>query len=155
MEGGDHTDKLIAYFSASGVTERAARDLASAAGAALYRIEPEKPYTAADLNWTDRMSRSSEEMKDPSARPAIKGARPDLSSYGIIYIGFPIWWGVAPRIINTFIESCDLKGKRIVIFATSGGSPLSHAVMDLARKYPDLHFEEGKLLNGKVASDII
>ena len=148
-------DKLIAYFSASGIAERAAKGLASAAGAALYRIEPEKPYTAADLDWTDRMSRSSEEMKDPSSRPAIKGPCPDLSSCGIIYIGFPIWWGVAPRIINTFIESCNLRGKRIVVFATSGGSQLAPAVKDMKKKYPDLHFEEGKLLNGRVTADII
>ena len=94
-------------------------------------------------------------MKDESARPAIAGDLPDLSAYETLYIGFPIWWGVAPRIINTFMEGCDLRGRKIVIFATSGGSSLPYAVDDLRRKYPDLDIAEGKLLNGHVDGDII
>lgn len=147
--------KLIAYFSASGITGRAARKLADAIKADIYQIRPERPYSAADLDWTDRKSRSSAEMKDESARPAIAGDLPDLSAYDTLYIGFPIWWGVAPRIINTFMEGCDLRGRKIVIFATSGGSSLPYAVDDLRRKYPDLDIAEGKLLNGHVDGDII
>ena len=147
--------KLIAYFSASGITGRAARKLADAIKADIYQIRPERPYSAADLDWTDRKSRSSAEMKDESARPAIAGDLPDLSAYDTLYIGFPIWWGVAPRIINTFMEGCDLSGREIVIFATSGGSSLPYAVDDLRRKYPDLDIAEGKLLNGHVDGDII
>lgn len=147
--------KLIAYFSASGITGRAARKLADAIKADIYQIRPERPYSAADLDWTDRKSRSSAEMKDESARPAIAGDLPDLSAYDTLYIGFPIWWGVAPRIINTFMEGCDLSGRKIVIFATSSGSSLPYAVDDLRRKYPDLDIAEGKLLNGHVDGDII
>ena len=147
--------KLIAYFSASGITGRAARKLADAIKADIYQIRPERPYSAADLDWTDRKSRSSAEMKDESARPAIAGDLPDLSAYDTLYIGFPIWWGVAPRIINTFMEGCDLSGRKIVIFATSGGSSLPYAVDDLRRKYPDLDIAEGKLLNDHVDGDII
>ena len=147
--------KLVAYFSANGITGRAARQLADAAKADIYEIRPEKPYSAADLDWTDRNSRSSVEMKDVSMRPAIAGSLPDLSAYDAIYIGFPIWWGVAPRIINTFIEGCDLRGKKIAIFATSGGSPLPYAVDDLMKRYPDLDIIAGRLLNGRVDGDII
>ena len=147
--------KLIAYFSASGITGRAARKLADAIKADIYQIRPERPYSAADLDWTDRKSRSSAEMKDESARPAIAGDLPDLSAYDTLYIGFPLWWGVAPRIINTFMEGCDLSGRKIVIFATSGGSSLPYAVDDLRRKYPDLDIAEGKHLNGHVDGDII
>lgn len=147
--------KLVVYFSASGVTRRKAEALASAIGADFHEIIPEKAYTAQDLDWMDKKSRSSVEMKDESSRPEIKGGKIDLSEYDTVYIGFPIWWGVAPRIINTFIEENDLKGKRVVIFATSGGSPLPPAVKDLQRKYPDLDIESGKLLNGRVDGDVI
>lgn len=147
--------KLIVFFSASGVTRKAAEALAAVSGADTYEIIPEKIYTDEDLDWRNKKSRSSVEMQDESSRPAIKGDLPDLSSYDTVYIGFPIWWGVAPRIINTFIEKSDLKGKRIVIFATSGGSALPYAVKDLGKKYPELNIESGKLLNGKVTEDII
>lgn len=147
--------KLIVFFSASGVTRKAAEALAAVSGADTYEIIPEKIYTDEDLDWRNKKSRSSVEMQDESSRPAIKGNLPDLSSYDTVYIGFPIWWGVAPRIINTFIEKSDLKGKRIVIFATSGGSALPYAVKDLEKKYPKLNIESGKLLNGKVTEDII
>lgn len=147
--------KLIVFFSASGVTRKAAEALAAVSGADTYEIIPEKIYTDEDLDWRNKKSRSSVEMQDESSRPAIKGNLPDLSSYDTVYIGFPIWWGVAPRIINTFIEKSDLKGKRIVIFATSGGSALPYAVKDLEKKYPELNIENGKLLNGRVTEDII
>ncbi len=147
--------KLIAYFSASGVTEKRAEELGRITGADLYRISPEEPYTSKDLDWTDRKSRSSVEMRNPDARPAIAGSYPDINAYTTVYIGFPIWWGAAPRIINTFIEGNDLSGKDIVIFATSGGSALFPAVEDLRKRYPDLDIEAGRLLNGKVTEDII
>ena len=146
--------RLTAYFSASGVTAKAARELAALINSDLYEIEPAEPYSAADLDWMDKKSRSSLEMKDSSSRPAIRGPLPDTSGYDMICIGFPIWWGVAPRLINTFIESCDLQGKQIVIFATSGGSQLEHAVNDLRRSYPEHNIRSGRLLNGRV-TDII
>ena len=147
--------KLVAFFSASGVTARAAAELAGIIGADVYEIVPEVPYTAADLDWMDRKSRSSLEMKNQNSRPDIKWDKPDLLWYDCIYIGFPVWWGVAPRIINTFIEGNDLSDKKIVIFATSGGSSLSPAVKDLQKRYPKLDIKEGKLLNGRVTGDIV
>ena len=110
---------LVAYFSATGVTERVAKMIADVTGADLYRITPEQPYTAADLDWRNEQSRSSLEMKDPSSRPAIAGKMEDIKTYDVIYLGFPIWWYTAPTIINTFIESNDLHGISIVPFATS------------------------------------
>ena len=147
--------KLIAFFSASGTTRKAAIALSLITEADLFEIKPAEPYTARDLDWNDRKSRSSLEMKDPGSRPELKEAEVDLEDYDMIYIGFPIWWGIAPRAVNTFIESNDLEGKEIVIFATSGGSALSPAVNDLAGKYPNLKIRSGKLLNGRVTEDII
>ena len=140
--------KLVAYFSASGVTERAARTLAEAANADLYEIKPAQPYTQADLNWQNKQSRSSTEMGDKSSRPSLaeKGAK--IDSYDVIFLGFPIWWYTAPRIINTFLESYGFSGKKIVLFATSGGSGLSKTVADLKMSEPNATFVEGKLLNG-------
>ena len=115
---------LVAYFSASGVTEKAAQNLAKAAGADLYQIRPAVPYTGADLNWMDKKSRSSVEMNDKSSRPAIADKDAHIEQYDTIFLGFPIWWYVAPTIINTFLESYDWTGKKIVLFATSGGSGL-------------------------------
>ena len=111
---------LVAYFSASGVTEKAAQNLAKAAGADLYQIRPAVPYTGADLNWMDKKSRSSVEMNDKSSRPAIADKDAHIEQYDTIFLGFPIWWYVAPTIINTFLESYDWTGKKIVLFATSG-----------------------------------
>lgn len=116
---------LIAYFSATGTTASAAEKLASATGGTLFRITPAQPYTSADLDWNNKQSRSSVEMDDPKARPALKGKVDNLAAYDVVFLGYPIWWGVAPRIINTFIESHDLKGKKLVPFATSGGSSIS------------------------------
>lgn len=113
---------LVAVFSASGVTKRVGEEIARVSGGDFFEIVPKDVYTPADLNWRDAHSRSSVEMKDPSARPEIGNDLPDLSAYDILFVGFPIWWGVAPRIIETFLESYDLSGKTIVPFCTSGGS---------------------------------
>ena len=114
--------KLVAYFSASGVTAKVAEKLSEAIGADLYAIEPEVPYTKADLDWMDKKSRSTIEMNNPASRPAIAGKRDNMNDYDTVFVGFPIWWYVAPTIVNTFLESCDLTGKTVVPFATSGGS---------------------------------
>lgn len=147
--------KLVAYFSASGVTRRKSEALAKVIGADLHEIAPAESYTDADLDWTNKRSRSTVEMQDPSSRPALKEPKTDLSAYDTVYIGFPIWWGVAPHAVNTFIESNDLAGKQLVIFATSGGSGLSPAVHDLQKRYPMLQIVSGKLLNGSVTGDLI
>lgn len=147
--------KLVAYFSASGVTRRKSEALAKVIGADLHEIAPAEPYTDADLNWTNKRSRSTLEMQDPSSRPALKEPKTDLSAYDTVYIGFPIWWGVAPHAVNTFMEGNDLAGKQLVIFATSGGSSLAPAVRDLQKRYPSLQIVSGKLLNGSVTGDLI
>ena len=147
--------KLVVYFSVSGVTRKAAKELAEVSGSDLYEIVPEESYTEADLDWKNKESRSTVEMQNPVSRPAIKDPRIDLSSYDTVYIGYPIWWGIAPREINTFIESNDLKGKKIMIFATSGGSPIDQALSDIKKTYPDLNIVGGRLLKGKVAEDIL
>ena len=138
---------LVAYFSATGVTKGAAEKLAEVTGGDLYEIQPEVPYTDADLDWQDKQSRSSVEMADLSSRPAIKGKVENLNDYDIVFIGFPIWWYTAPTIINTFIEANDLKGKTVVPFCTSGGSSIKKSAEDLKKAYPDLNWKEGKLLN--------
>lgn len=147
--------KLVAFFSASGVTKRAAEELAEAAGADLHEIAPKETYTDADLDWTDRSSRCTIEMSNEDARPELAEKTTDLSAYDTVYIGFPIWWGIEPREINTFIENNDLAGKKIAIFVTSGGSGVDGAVKDLQKKYPELNIVGGKRLSGKVTEDII
>nr|MBQ4319438.1 NAD(P)H-dependent oxidoreductase [Clostridia bacterium] len=137
--------KLVAYFSASGVTAKLAETLSEAVGADLYAIEPQVPYTAADLNWRDLNSRSSLEMKDLSSRPAIAGRVDNIDEYDTIFVGFPIWWYVAPTIINTFLESYDLTGKTVIPFATSGGSGMGKTNEKLKDSCPG-----AKLLEGKV-----
>ena len=139
---------LVAYFSATGETARLAGTLARAAQADLYEIRPEHPYTAADLNWHDNQSRSSVEIKDPACRPGIAGELPDLTRYDTVFVGFPIWWYQAPRIIETFLASCDFSGKRVVPFATSGGSGIGGAEKNLRAQYPGLSWGAGKLVNG-------
>lgn len=146
--------KLVAYFSASGVTEKAAKQLAAIAGADLHEIAPAQVYTKEDLDWTNKQSRSTLEMTDPASRPELAEKKTDLSAYDVVYIGFPIWWGVAPHAVNTFIESNDLSGKKLVIFATSGGSGLAYAVDSLKKQYPGLAIQSGKLLNGNVTEDL-
>lgn len=137
--------KLVAYFSASGNTAKLAKSLAQAADADLYEIRPAVPYTSADLNWQDKQSRSSIEMSDHSSRPEIADKSPDVSAYGTIYLGFPVWWYIAPTIINTFLESCDFSGKKIVLFATSGGSGFGKAVENLQPSAPGAVITEGKV----------
>ena len=129
---------LIVYFSATGTTAKAARTIAEVTGGTLYEIVPQQAYSSDDLDWNDRQSRSSVEMNDPQARPALKGTKPDISAYNVIFIGYPIWWDQAPRIIDTFIESHDLNGKTLVPFATSGGSGITGSVRELKRTYPKL-----------------
>ena len=138
---------LVAYFSATGVTAQAAQTVADATGGEVYAITPAKPYTDADLDWNDKQSRSSVEMNDPKARPALGGKRLDVSEYDVVFIGYPIWWDQAPRLINTFIESHNLKGKTVIPFATSGGSTISGSAATLRRSYPALEWKEGRLLN--------
>ena len=138
---------LVAYFSATGVTARAAQKVAEATGGEVYAITPAKPYTDADLDWRDKQSRSSVEMNDPKARPALGGERLDVSEYDVVFIGYPIWWDQAPRLINTFIESHNLKGKTVIPFATSGGSTIAGSAATLRRSYPALEWKEGRLLN--------
>ncbi|MDR1808134.1 MAG: flavodoxin [Propionibacteriaceae bacterium] len=128
---------LVAYFSCTGTTGRLAEDLASAVGADLHRIEPAEPYTAADLDWHDERSRSSVEMGNPSSRPAIAGTGPDLTDYTVVFLGSPIWWGVPPTIVNTFLESVDLSGKTVVPFVTSGSSPVGGTDARLRASCPD------------------
>ena len=138
---------LVAYFSATGVTAQAAQKVADATGGEVYAITPAKPYTDVDLDWRDKQSRSSVEMNDPKARPALGGKRLDVSEYDVVFIGYPIWWDQAPRLINTFIESHNLKGKAVIPFATSGGSTISGSAATLKRSYPSLEWKEGRLLN--------
>lgn len=138
---------LVAYFSASGVTKKIAEMLAKEANADLYEIKPEIPYTKEDLNWMDKKSRSSIEMGDKSFRPAIVKDKLDPSRYDRILLGFPIWWYVAPTIVNTFLESYDFTGKNITLFATSGGSGFGKTAEELQASAPDAVIKEGKLLN--------
>ena len=140
--------KLVAYFSASGTTKEAAERLAKAAGADLFEIKPTIPYTSADLNWMDKESRSSVEMNDPDSRPEIAETMPNMADYDTVFIGFPIWWYVAPHIIHTFLESCDFSGKTLVPFATSGGSGMGRTVDGLSKLCPNADWKAGKLVNG-------
>lgn len=145
--------KLVAYFSASGTTAGAAKNLAQAAGADLYEIRPKTPYTRADLNWQDKNSRSSVEMNDKSKRPALANKDANIAAYDTILLGFPIWWYIAPTIINSFLESYDFTGKTIILFATSGGSGFGKTVQNLVSSCPGATIKEGKILNGNVSND--
>ena len=139
---------LVVYFSATGTTAKVARTIADVSGGTLYEIVPQQAYTSDDLDWNDRQSRSSVEMNNPQARPAMKDTKLDVAACNIVFIGYPIWWDQAPRIINTFIESHDLQGKTLVPFATSGGSGITGSVRELRKAYHDLKWQDGKLLNG-------
>ena len=142
--------KLVAYFSASGVTAKVADLLADAVGADIHEIRPKVPYTKADLNWMNKNSRSSIEMADKTIRPEIAESNVKIENYDVIFLGFPIWWYVAPTIINTFLESADFSGKKIILFATSGGSKFGKTVEELKISVPDsCEIIEGKLLNGR------
>lgn len=140
--------KLVAYFSASGTTKKVAQRLAEVAQADLFEITPKQPYTSADLNWMDKKSRTSLEMADKTSRPEIVSKSLDTGKYDVIFLGFPIWWYVAPTIINTFLESFDFSGKTIILFATSGGSGFGQTVKFLKPSAPKTTIKEGKLLNG-------
>ena len=142
--------KLVAYFSASGTTAKVAKTLAEAAGADLYEIKPAVPYTKADLNWMDKKARSTVEMNDRAFRPAIADRNARVEEYDTVFVGFPIWWYVAPTIINTFLESYDFSNKTVILFATSGGSGFGQAVAGLRVSVPaSCVVREGKILNGR------
>lgn len=145
---------LVAYFSATGTTEAVAKDLAEVTGATLYEIKPEVKYTAEDLDWTNKSSRSSIEMQDPASRPAIVKDLADADSYDTIFIGFPVWWYTAPTIINTFIEAYGFEGKTVIFFATSGGSSIDKANADFKAAYPAINWKPGKTLNRASKADI-
>ena len=144
---------LVAYFSASGVTARAAKELAQALGADLYEIRPETPYTAADLDWTDKKSRSTVEMNDPVCRPAIAEPVKNMEQYDAVFVGFPVWWYVEPRIVDTFLESYDFSGKTLIPFATSGGSGIAKAEKSLREHCPNAGWKKGELLNASGAAE--
>ncbi len=143
---------LVAYFSASGTTARAAREIADAVGADLYEIRPAEPYSSADLNWMDKKSRSTVEMNDPACRPAIAEPVRDMDQYDTVFVGFPIWWYVEPRIIDTFLERYDLSGKTVIPFATSGGSGIGKAEKSLQDHCPKAAWKKGGLVNSGAAA---
>ena len=143
--------RLVAFFSASGNSKKIAQTLAEAAGADLYEITPRVAYTSADLNWMDKKSRSSVEMKDKKIRPELGGESLDIDPYDEIVLGFPIWWYVAPTIINTFLEAHDFTGKTIRLFATSGGSGISKAEKSLREHCPGGNWKKGRLVNSGAA----
>ena len=145
---------LVAYFSATGTTEAVAIDLAEVTDATLYEIKPEVKYTAADLDWRNKESRSSVEMQDKDSRPAFVKDLEDADTYDRIFIGFPVWWYTAPTIINTFIEAYGFEGKAVIFFATSGGSTIDKANKDFAVAYPKINWKAGKTLNGASKTDI-
>lgn len=138
---------LVAYFSASGVTAKAAKEIAELTQGDLFEIQPETPYTKADLNWMDKQSRSTIEMQNPDSRPAIANKVSNMKEYDTIFVGFPIWWYVAPTIINTFLEGYDLSNKTIIPFATSGGSGMGKTNEKLSVSCPGAKLLEGKVLN--------
>ena len=144
----------VVRYAASGNTEKAAQQVASIVSGDLHKIQPEKNYTSTDLNWRDKSSRSSVEMDDPTSRPAIIDDLKNLTEYDTVYLGFPIWWNQAPRLINTFLEKYDLSGKTVIPFATSGSSNISNAESELRKAYPDVNWQKGKLMNGATEEDI-
>ncbi len=145
---------VVVYFSATGTTKSAAELIAKAKNAMLAEICPVEPYTSDDLNWHDKQSRSSVEMNDDNARPAIKPMEVNFDKYDTIFLGYPIWWDMATRAVNTFIEKAALKGKTVIPFATSGGSTIDNSVSRLKKQYPDINWAEGRLLNGASQEDV-
>ena len=141
---------LVAYFSATGTTAKAAKVLANAVGGELYEIKPAVPYTSVDLNWMDKNSRSSVEMKDAHSRPALADTDAPVAGHDVIFLGFPVWWYVAPTILNTFLEAYDFTGKTIVLFATSGGSGLGKSAAGLRVSAPGAKIVDGRMLNGRL-----
>ena len=138
---------LVVYFSATGTTRQVAKQIAKIADADIYEITPLTPYSNADLDWTNKQSRSSLEMSDSTARPKIKAVAVDMSQYDYVFLGYPIWWDLAPRAVNTFIETTNLAGKTVIPFATSGGSSIGNSVAVLKQSYPNIKWQSGKLLN--------
>lgn len=153
-EESSDSKSIICYFSASGVTAKAAQRIADLTGFPVYEIVPESVYTDADLDWRDSLSRSSVEMRDFSIRPALKDSVSDLSEYSVVFLGYPNWWNTHPTIINTFIESNNLQGKTIVPFMTSGGSNIINSEQKLREQYPHLTFAKGLLMNDVSDEDI-
>lgn len=144
----DGSRVLVAYFSATGTTRQAAEYVAAATDATIYEIRPDSAYTAADLDWRNPKSRSSVEMHDSVARPLLDGGVvPDMTRYNVVFVGYPIWWNEAPRVINTWIEANDLREKAIIPFATSGGDAITNSVDVLKQQYPSLDWQQGRLLN--------
>ena len=151
----DDKNILVAYFSASGETARLARTIAQATGGELFEIEPEEPYTAADLDWNDKRSRSSVEMNDPASRPAVASRVANMDAYDTVFVGFPIWWYTAPNIIRSFLESYDFNGKTIILFATSGGSGLGKTAEELSSCCPGAVVKDGRLMNENLQRDTL
>ena len=145
---------LVVYFSATGTTRQVAKQIAKIADADICEIIPTKPYSSADLDWTNKQSRSSVEMNNLKARPAIKPFSVDMSKYDFVFLGYPIWWDLAPRAVNTFIETTNLAGKTVIPFATSGGSSIGNSVAVLKQSYPNIKWQSGKLLNRVSEKDI-
>ena len=145
---------LVAYFSATGTTERVAKMIASATGGELMRIQPKEEYSAADLDWTDRASRCCRENDNLAARPEIVKTKENIDGYDVVYLGFPNWWNMAPRIVNTFVETYGLKGVTVIPFSTSGGSGIENSVKQLRKAYPDVDFSDGRMLNGVSQEDV-
>ena len=141
---------LVAYFSATGTTAKAAKALAKAVGGDLYEIKPAVPYTSADLDWTNKSSRSSVEMKDANSRPALADTNAPVAGHDVIFLGFPVWWYVAPTILNTFLEAYDFRGKTIVLFATSGSSGLGKSAAGLRPSAPGAKIVDGRMLNSSL-----
>ncbi len=139
---------LVAYFSCTGTTGKVAEAIAETTGGTLYEITPATPYTAADLNWQNQQSRSSVEMADSKSRPALGGKPLEADKYDVVFLGYPVWWDLCPRVVNTFIEKYGFSGKTVIPFATSGSSTITNSVRQLKQLYPAIRWTEGKLLNG-------
>ena len=146
---------LVSYFSASGITKNVAEKLKSMLNADIFEIEPVNPYTNADLDWTNKQSRSSIEMNDLTYRPEVKNKVSNMSEYDTVLIGFPVWWDLAPTIINTFIEENNLENKKVYVFATSGGSSVTGSFNALKNDYPNINFIDGKRLSSNIEKDEI
>ena len=153
--GSEGTKVLVVYFSATNTTEGVAEHIANGLNADIYEIVPEDPYTDADLNYNDNNSRTTIEMNDPNARPAISGSVENMEQYDIIFVGYPIWWGEAPRIVSTFMESYDFSGKTIVPFCTSGGSGIGSSASNLERLTSGATWLDGRRLNGSDSQDTV
>lgn len=138
---------LVAYFSCTGTTEKVAEDIAKEIGGKLYRITPAEAYTSADLDWQNKKSRSSVEMADDKSRPTLSGEAINMNDYDVVFLGYPIWWDLCPRPVNTFLEIYDFSGKTVIPFATSGGSSITNSVKQFKKVYPKTVWKDGKLLN--------